>query len=186
MAAPQAAHVVEVAVGDPGQLFEPLDASPAAHRHLEEKVEQFILREAEERRAGEYALVVRVPAAAISSADEMTLGEGIRHHFGHRADEESARLRALIRDGRRDVMIGLVFLFICGLAGLFALRLLPRALGIFVEQGVLILGWVALWRPVDLFLYELRPLRRRRDLLKALARMDVRFERARDRRTDED
>jgi hypothetical protein len=59
--------------------------------------------------------------------------------------------------------------------GLAALRFLPKPLGFFIEQGLLVLGWVALWRPVDILLYELRPLRKRRDLLAALSRAEVRL-----------
>jgi hypothetical protein len=171
----QDAGLIEVSVGEPEQLFERLDPTPAADRHLEEKVEQFVLHQAEEDPRAEYRLIVRFREPADSGIDETALAEAIRHHFRHRRDEESARLRGLVRDGKRDVMVGLLFLFVCGVLGVSAFRIFPAAIGIFVEQGLLILGWVALWRPADLFLYDLRPIRRRRDLLDALSVMDVSF-----------
>lgn len=175
MIVPHAPCQIEVIVGRPDELFERLDPTPDADRHLQEKVEQFIVHQAEERGA-EYRLVVRIPDGTPSASEAAELAMSIGHHFRHRAEEESLRLRALIIDGRRDVLVGLLFLFVCGAAALFAVRVLPAALGIFVEQGLLILGWVALWRPADLFLYDLRPIRRRRDLLYVLSRMDVQFE----------
>ena len=175
MIAPRVPCQIDVLVRSPDELFERLDPTPVADRHLEEKVEQFIIHQAEEKRSAEYRLVVRIPGTA-SAPDAAEIASAIGHHFRHRAEEESARLRALIVDGRRDVMIGLLFLFVCGAAALFAVRVLTPTLGVFVEQGLLILGWVALWRPADLFLYDLRPIRRRRDLFAALSRMDVRFE----------
>ena len=176
MIAPQAPCQIDVVVGGPDELFERLDPTRDADRHLEEKVEQFIVHQAEEKRSAEYRLIVRIPDGTATASESAALASAIRHHFRHRAEEESSRLRALIVDGRRDVMIGLLFLFVCGAAALFAVRVLTPALGVFVEQGLLILGWVALWRPADLFLYDLRPIRRRRDLFAALSRMDVRFE----------
>ena len=169
------AGLIEISVGEPEQLFDRLDPTPTADRHLEEKVEQFVLHQAEENPRAEYRLIVRVREPADSPIDGTALAEAIRHHFRHRSDEESAKLRGLIRDGRRDVVAGLLFLFVCGVLGITAFRIFPPAIGIFVEQGLLILGWVALWRPADLFLYDLRPIRRRRDLLNALSTMHVSF-----------
>ena len=176
MIAQHAPCQIDVIVGSPDELFERLDPTPGADRHLEEKVEQFIVHQAEERRGAEYRLVVQIPDPTVSASEAAALAAAIGRHFSHRAKEESSRLRDLIVDGRRDVMIGLLFLFVCGAAALFAVRVLTPTLGLFVEQGLLILGWVALWRPADLFLYDLRPIRRRRDLFAALSRMDVRFE----------
>lgn len=172
----RAAETIEVAVGDPDELFERLSPSPSrGGRHLDEGVERFILHRAQDGRA-EYSLVVGTSNAALDARNTAALADGIRAHFAHRAEEESLKIRALVTAGRRDIMIGLIFLFTCAVLGLIGTKFLPRALGLFVEQGLLILGWVALWRPVDLFLYELRPLRTHRAVLSALARMDVRFD----------
>lgn len=168
--------VIEVTVDGPNELFESLDRGTDWGRHLNERVEQFIVHRAEEQRLPKYMLVVRIPEVALSRSDSTALATGIRQHFVHRANEERAKVQTLIRDGKRDLMTGSVFLFVCGIVGLVGVNVLPRAIGLFLEQGLLILGWVALWRPVDLLLYELRPLRLRRDVLDALSKMDVRTE----------
>jgi len=46
-------------------------------------------------------------------------------------------------------------------------------LGQFVEEGLIILGWVANWRPIEIFLYDWWPILRRRRLLRRLAVADV-------------
>jgi hypothetical protein len=38
-----------------------------------------------------------------------------------------------------------------------------------VEESFLILGWVANWRPLEIFLYDWWPLARRRDLYRRLS-----------------
>ena len=168
--------VIEVTIGQPDELFDRLDPLPDISRHLDERVEQFIVHRAEEKRFDRYALIVRCPDARLSADEVAALSDAIRRYFSHRTEEESAKLSSLISEGRRDLVIGLLFLFICGMLGLLVVRVSPPALGLFVEQGLLILGWVALWRPVDVFLYELRPLRLRRNILGALSTMDVRVE----------
>jgi hypothetical protein len=40
---------------------------------------------------------------------------------------------------------------------------------------MLIIGWVANLKPVEIFLYDLRPLRRQRDTLGALAHMAIKI-----------
>lgn len=47
-----------------------------------------------------------------------------------------------------------------------------RASDIFGE-GMLIIGWVAMWRPLEIFLYEWVPIRRRCRILAKLAEMPV-------------
>lgn len=42
-----------------------------------------------------------------------------------------------------------------------------------VEESFLILGWVANWRPLEIFLYDWLPLARRRDLYRRLAAATV-------------
>jgi hypothetical protein len=168
------AGLIEVAIGEPDELFERLDRK--TDRHLAERVERFIVHQAEEKRVTKYTLVLRIAGGPLSAADEAALGKSIGRHFAHLAAEENARTRALMSAGRRDLAVGLLFLFVCGVLALFAVKVLPAAFGIFVEQGLLILGWVALWRPVDMFLYELRPLRHSRDLFLALSMMNVQID----------
>ena len=43
----------------------------------------------------------------------------------------------------------------------------------FTEEGFIILGWVANWKPIEIFLYEWWPLARRRDLYRSLAVANV-------------
>jgi hypothetical protein len=42
-----------------------------------------------------------------------------------------------------------------------------------VEESFLILGWVANWRPLEIFLYDWWPIARRRDLYRRLSKAIV-------------
>jgi hypothetical protein len=42
-----------------------------------------------------------------------------------------------------------------------------------VAEGLLIVGWVAMWRPLEIFLYEWWPIRRRCWILAKLAKISV-------------
>lgn len=50
----------------------------------------------------------------------------------------------------------------------------PNWLSAAADEGLMIVGWVAMWRPVDLLLYEPRTHRREIALFRRLQDMDVR------------
>ena len=52
----------------------------------------------------------------------------------------------------------------------------PGYLGRFFDEGLIILGWVANWRPVEIFLYDWWPIVRRGRLYRRLSRAAVKIE----------
>jgi hypothetical protein len=84
-------------------------------------------------------------------------------------------LRQLLRRGRVSLVIGLGFLAVCVVLGEIGLRMLPAGWNQFNETGLQIVGWVAMWRPLEIFLYEWWPIRREQHLLERLGRMRVRL-----------
>ncbi len=69
------------------------------------------------------------------------------------------KLRFSFREGRFSLLIGLAFLVLC-----VSLRELVRSLdagtlGDIAAEGLLISGWVAMWRPIHIFLYGWWPIR---------------------------
>ncbi|HXG82350.1 MAG TPA: hypothetical protein VNJ05_11190 [Sphingomicrobium sp.] len=78
-----------------------------------------------------------------------------------------------MREGRQFLAVGIAFLFLCGLTGYFALQALPAPIGLFVDQGLLIIRWVANWKPTEIFPFDWRPLWRNERLFGARARMEL-------------
>lgn len=90
----------------------------------------------------------------------------------HRVENE---LRALVRDGLRALALGLVLLAIA-LAVSVAIRRssAPESIRIFFGDGVfLVAAWVGMWYPLDTLVYTPRPLRREREVLDAMLRMEL-------------
>lgn len=173
--APGRAGLIELTIRKPDQLFHSLDPSPLISRGLDDRIEDFILEAAREAPGSRYELVIHLPGELPSRAEAEALGDAARSHFAERREETSRKLRSLMREGRQAIAVGLLFLFVCGILGAFAEQIVPAPLGSFLNEGLLIIGWVANWRPVEIFLYDWRPLRRQRDLFGALARMPVAF-----------
>ena len=86
---------------------------------------------------------------------------------------ERRRLRLLFRDGRIALVTGLAFLFSCVLLRELAFSFGSGAVSDILGEGLLIIGWVAMWRPLEIFLYEWVPVRRRCRILAKLSKMPV-------------
>ena len=85
------------------------------------------------------------------------------------------QLRRLLRRGLVSLGIGIAFLIAVWLAGQLAGRLLGgTGLGILFRESLLIVGWVAMWRPLEIFLYDWWPIAGERRLHGRLSRITVR------------
>jgi hypothetical protein len=69
-------------------------------------------------------------------------------------------------------MIGLAFLAACMLMSQL-LRRRAGTLPIVLREGLIIAGWVAMWRPMEIFLYEWWLLLRRGRLYEKMSRMRI-------------
>ena len=72
----------------------------------------------------------------------------MRAHFTGRARNLGRRLGRLLRRGLVSLAIGLAFLIVVFMAGQIAGRAAGAGgLGVLFRESLLILGWVAMWRP---------------------------------------
>ncbi len=165
-----AAGVIEVRIRELGQLFNSLDPSPFHERDLDGDAEAYIVDWARELPSqATLRLVVHLPETEARKAEERGLAASLANYFGARAEKLDRDLQELLRDGRRYLSIGLPVLVAC----LFASQLLRAwigggAIARVIEESLIILGWVANWKPIETFLYAWWPLSRRRDLYRRL------------------
>ena len=169
-------QVIEVRVAELRQLFNAIDPSPFRDRDLDPGAEAFIVEWARDLpRDAPLALRVHLQRAA-GRADEATLlGEAIHQYFKARAAGSRRRLRELFRRGRISLLIALGFLG----ASLALSDLLRNVSGGFVavlREGFIIGGWVAMWRPLEVFLYDWWPILGEVRLFDRLGGMPVRIE----------
>jgi hypothetical protein len=171
---PLAEANIEIKLSRLGQLFNSLDPSPFHERDLDQDAEEYIIGSAEEiARQRPLRLVVHLPADQLPATGAPDLGEAVHNYFAYREANERRRLRLLFHDGRIALATGLAFLFSCVLLRELAFSLGHGATSDLLGEGLLIIGWVAMWRPLEIFLYEWVPLRRRCGVLAKLSTMPV-------------
>ncbi len=167
---PAAANVIEVRIDTIAQLFHTLDPYPFRERDLDKDAEEFIVGWARELpRDQPLTIVVHLPDAECALPAAQELGPALQRYFEGRSDRIGLELKELLRVGRRSLAIGLSVLALSLLASQTLRRLAPPTIGRLIEESLLIFGWVANWRPIEIFLYEWWPITRRRDLFRRLA-----------------
>ncbi len=157
------------------QLFDSMDPAPFRERDLDPKADAYVVDWAREAPARmPLRLVVHLGRETATEATTAVLREAVDDHFRRRAEATWARLRRLFREGRIAGLIGFGFLLAAIVIGdWIASRVASERYAIVIQESLIILGWVAIWRPMGIFLYDWWPIRAEARLLDRLAEMDV-------------
>lgn len=165
---------IEINLTRLSQLFNSLDPSPFHERDLDHDAEEYIVNSADEiPRQRPLCLVIHLPADQLPNVGSDDLDKAIHHYFDYRKTSEQRRLRLLFRDGRIALITGIAFLFCCVLLREVAFSFGNGTASRIIAEGMLIIGWVAMWRPLEIFLYEWVPVQRRCRTLEKLSKMRV-------------
>jgi hypothetical protein len=177
-ALPQRCAIIEIRVAELRQLFNAIDPSPFRQRDLDPRAEEFIVDWASDLPADRpWGLVVHLDRPAGRADEAAALREAIHEYFSQRVIAARRRLRELFHRGRISLVIALAFLAVSVALGDVVVGYLGDGrLGEVVREGFLIGGWVAMWRPLEVFLYDWWPIRAEGRLLQRLSMMPVRIE----------
>jgi hypothetical protein len=93
----------------------------------------------------------------------------IRAYFADQIEVTRRELRTLFSIGRASLVIGLAFLAICTVASRLIAGLGEQPYYRIGAFGLEIAGWVAMWRPFEIFLYDWWPILRQRRRYQRLA-----------------
>lgn len=167
-------EVVELRIGDLRQLFNSIDPSPFHERDLDQNAEAFIVGWTRDLpRKAPLAMIVYVDRS-VAPEEPAIVRDAVRAFFSHRANSTRQNLRQLLRIGRTSLLIGIALLAATiGLGGLVAGTLPGRPIAEILRESLLIGGWVAMWRPLETFLYDWWPIRREAELFDRLSAMPV-------------
>lgn len=150
-----------------------MDPSPFHEKDLDHDAEEFIVSWAQEfPRKDPIGLRVHVNELPQAEAQEV-VEAAIHNYFAYRAKISRLEFHQLLKRGRTSLLIGLLFLGGCLLTSELLLRQELSTLSILFRESLTIAGWVAMWRPMQIFLYDWWPLRRKRRLYEKLSRMHV-------------
>jgi hypothetical protein len=168
--------IIDVQVTELRQLFNAIDPAPFRERDLDPKIEEFIIESSREAPSGaRLALLIRLDHPANPADEAVITRDSIHRYFAQRAAATRGRLRQLFRVGRVSLLIGLAVLTLFTATAQFVARRTSGGLSQVLHESLLIGGWVAMWRPIEIFLYDWWPIRAEARLFDRLAVMPVRL-----------
>lgn len=169
--------VIEVRVAELRQLFNAIDPSPFRKRDLDPRAEEFIVEWARDLpRDVPLALLVHLERPCGPEDETPMLADAIHEYFTQRALDSRRELRDLFRRGRISLVIALAFLGAALTASDLLAGVSQNPVAELFGEGLIIGGWVAMWRPLEVFLYDWWPIRAEVRLFERLSTMPVRIE----------
>lgn len=178
MAAARVALVatIRIAIADRSELFEAPALDPFAGRLEREAGIERILHGVDELKSRHEAVEVEIALpTAPGGRDATEIEAAIDAYCRAEAAALGSEMQLTRRRGLQALRIGLPFLAIClGLSGAATATLGTAGIGNLISNSLVIIGWVALWRPTEVLLYDWWPLRHRIALLGRLEAAPVR------------
>jgi hypothetical protein len=170
---PVAPRLIEVSIHDVKQLFNSMDPSPFHERDLDDDADAYI-----ESWAREYSLdaplKLRVHLEEWPEGDpEELIADAVHHYYAYRAGLAALDFRRIMKEGRATLAIGLIFLAVCLVSSRAIVARSDSDWAGYLSEGLLIVGWVAMWRPLETYLYDWWPVRLKRLIYTKLSVMPV-------------
>lgn len=171
---PVSPHRIELRVRQLAQLFNSMDPTPFLNRDLDPEAEAFIESWAQEFPPdGRFTITIHLTEPP-QEADPGTLAtESIHNFFRYKAEITRRQLRQLLRQGRVSLSIGIGFVVVCLLAADAVREVASGPFATILHESLIIVGWVAMWRPLQIFLYDWWPVAQRRRLYVSLGHAHV-------------
>jgi hypothetical protein len=166
-------NTIEVNLQDFEQFFNTMDPSPFHEKDLDDDLEEFIVSWATEYPLHDpIRLVVYLQSCLPGPDAQSVIERAVHNYFAYRAELNGREFKQLLREGRLSLIIGLSFLTVC-LSGVEMAKRFQIPGASIVEASLTIAGWVAMWHPMDIYLYGWWPLRRAGKVYRKLSTIPV-------------
>ncbi|AKB64728.1 hypothetical protein [Methanosarcina mazei] len=166
--------MIELELHTAMQLFNSFDPAPFHEKELDREAEEYIYNT-----VGEFPLkkplgiFIYLPPSEADGETEHILKKAIRNHFSYKKLLTEIELKKLLQRGRRNVTIATLFLFLCLLVIRLLSTLKEGLVHTMLSEGFTIIGWVAMWEPINVFLYGWWPVVQKRNIYRKILSMDV-------------
>jgi len=165
---------IEVRIKNSQQLFDARDPAPFRDRDLDDDFVEYILSSVRELpTTSQLKIVIYVEENETKELPKDSIREAIRSYFSYKIDLQRGDLKTFMKRAQMFLFIGLLVLGSCiGVAQSLTIPTPPGPLGI-LREGIVIFGWVSVWKPIELILFDWYPLFEKLRLYKKLLKTDI-------------
>jgi len=187
--------VIELKVKQLNQLFNTFDPSPFYEKDLDDDAERFLVSYAEDFEEGQSFEVHIILQREFEPEDFNILQDALKGHpkdlmtvehlqtdieqafqnnFARRALDTRSKLKTLFRDGKTALLVGIIVLLVgLTLSNVIDSKFSDSSFKQVAVQSLVIFGWVAIWRPSEIFLYNWWPILREQRMYQRLSMMKI-------------
>ena len=167
-------YIIDLKVDSKDQLFDKKDPNPYRTKDLDDDVVEYIISSCFDIGRSKLGTLRISVMSKITDSDKREIIHAICDYFEYRKQISSKNLRAILSIGLKSFFIGLLFLsFSIYLSNYLSKISSDIFFKSFIKEGFLLLGWVSMWKPINIFLYEWWPIRENIRLFTVLAQVNV-------------
>jgi len=175
---PERVQSIEIKIKKINQLFNSFDPSPFLEKDLDDDAFEYIVSSVSEAPIKtKQKIVICMPKAQHKNISEIEIRRAIHNFFEYKKILAERSIKLKLKEGQFSLVIGIVFLAICILVRqwFISINTTSNVWTYILIEGLLIGGWVAMWKPISDILYEWWPIYKEKNIYRKIANMDIEF-----------
>ena len=167
-------RLIEVRVKSPYQLFDARDPAPFRDRDIDDDFVEYIISSMNEfNQVTPIKLVIHVEDPEPKELSRAAIFESIQTYFVYQIDLKRKTLKSFLKRAQLYLFVGLLVLILClSLAQNISVSAQPGLMGVF-REGLVIFGWVSIWKPIELILFDWYPIYEQLNIYKKIKESEV-------------
>lgn len=169
-------QLIEIKIKKINQLFNSLDPSPFLEKDLDDDAFEYIVSSVSEHSLKvKQKIILYLPKNHRSKISEVEIRRAIHNFFEYKKILAERGIKLKLREGQMSFIVGITFLIICIGTGNYINTLTQNTWTFIAFEGLLIGGWVAMWKPISDILYEWWPIWKEKRIYHKISEMDIEF-----------
>jgi hypothetical protein len=171
--------LIEIKIKKINQLFNSFDPSPFLEKDLDDDAFEYIVSSVSEHpHKTKQKVLIHLPKNQQKSISEVEIRKAIHNYFEYKKILAERSIKLKLKEGQYSLIIGVAFLATCLLIREWFVTIPAGSQTVWtyiVIEGLLIGGWVAMWKPISDILYEWWPIYKEKNIFKKISEMDIEF-----------
>jgi hypothetical protein len=172
----QRTNLIEIKIKDINQLFNSFDPSPFLEKDLDDDAFEYIVSSVSEQpNKVKQKIIIYLPKNQRSKISEIEIKRAIHNFFEYKKILAERNIKLKLKEGQLSFIIGITFLVLCSFLSEYLRETSVTLWANIAAEGLLIGGWVAMWKPISDLLYEWWPIWKEKRVYAKISEMDIEF-----------
>lgn len=168
--------IIELSVDNLDQLYDTKDPNPYRIKDLDDDVVEYIISSCHDIGKNKVKELRIIVPYKIEEQSQREVQHSIKDYFDYRTQISYRNLKVMLANGFKSLTIGITFLIFAIISMIYASKVIDdNFLKLFIKESFVLVGWVSMWKPVNIFLYEWWPIKDNIKLFGVLKEMHVDF-----------